>query len=263
MLFATTAFNGGIVISLLKYRLYDADTVIGRSVTFGALTLGLVAIFAGSEKIIEILGEEYFGERLGALAGGLGAAVAAVMIAPLHHRITRWAERRFKKNLLRLRRELPLLAGDLRETASPKRIAGAVLDETADAVRAARAAILTGDEVAAVRGTDTAALESWRGCWQAPTHAGLDCDRTDPMFPIRIPLDASGHGRVGWLLLGPRPDGSFYGKDEREALDEIADPVARALAIATHRADERTSLEAALTQLAGRLAAVEQATAAR
>jgi hypothetical protein len=52
---------------------------------------------------------------------------------------------------------------------------------------------------------------------------------------MRMPLEADGHGRVGWLLLGPRPDGSFYGKDEREALTEIADPVARAVEIVRAR----------------------------
>lgn len=255
---STVAFNGGLVISLLKYRLYDANTAIGRSVTYGVLTLGLLGIFAGSEKIIEILGEEYFGDRLGAFAGGLGAAVAAVMIAPLHHRITHWAEHRFQKNLLRLRRELPLLAGDLRETASAERIAGAIIEEAGDTVRAARAAVLLGEDIKAVRGIDRTTVEEWRGSWRMPTHTGLDCDRDDAVFPIRIPLDAAGHGRVGWLLLGPRPDGSFYGKDERQALAEIADPVARALAVSSERAEERSRLEDALANLIGRVSVVEQ-----
>jgi hypothetical protein len=36
-------------------------------------------------------------------------------------------------------------------------------------------------------------------------------------------------------LVGPRPDGSLYGKDERKTLARIADPVARALDIARIR----------------------------
>jgi len=49
------------------------------------------------------------------------------------------------------------------------------------------------------------------------------------------PLRANGIGQVGWLLLGPRPDGSFYCKDERETLAVIAEPIARALATAMER----------------------------
>ena len=65
--------------------------------------------------------------------------------------------------------------------------------------------------------------------------ATLRCDRADPLFPVQLQLTADGVGQIGWLLLGPRPDGSFYGREEREALREIAEPVARALAIAIER----------------------------
>lgn len=76
---------GGLLISLMRYRLYDADAVIGRSAVYGILTIGFVALFAGGEKVIEDLGQTYFGGQIGALAGGLAAALAAVLIAPLHH----------------------------------------------------------------------------------------------------------------------------------------------------------------------------------
>lgn len=253
----SATFLGGLVVSLLKYRLYDANAVIERSVTFGILTLGLLAIFAGSEKVIEVLGEEYFGERLGALAGGLGAAVAAVMIVPLHHRITHWAEHRFQKGLRRLRLDLPLIVGDQRETATVERIADTVLDEIAAGLRDHRAALILGDSVVASRGMGEAAIDDWRRDWIEPRHADLVCDKTDPVFPLRLPLDASGHERVGWLLMGPRPDGSFYGKDEREALSEIADPVARALAIANHRAEEKTRVEQRLNEVLERVEVLE------
>jgi len=258
LVLAAASFLAGLVISLLKFRLYDADSAIGRSVTYGVLTLGLLGIFAGSEKVIELLSEEYFGESLGALAGGLGAAVAAVMIVPLHHRISHWAEHRFQKNLLRLRHELPLMVGDLRETARSERIADIVLDEIAGTVRATRAALLIDDRVVAAREIEPSALSAWRDAWVMPDHTGLTCDRTDPLFPVRVPLDASGHKRIGWLLLGPRPDGSVFGKDERETLAYIADPIARSLAISGERAEERSRIEVALVALANRLTSVER-----
>ena len=63
----------------------------------------------------------------------------------------------------------------------------------------------------------------------------LVSDRNDPLFPVRVPLNGDGVGFVGWLLIGPRPDGSFYGREERAALRDIADPIARALVIAVER----------------------------
>jgi hypothetical protein len=223
---------GGVVVSLLKYRLYDADAVIARSVSYGALTVVLLALFAGAETVIELLSEEFFGASLGVLAGGLGAAFAALMIVPLHGRLAGWAERRFQKELLALRTGLPALVGDLRETAPVERIAAATLDWVVQGVRASRAALLVDGGVLETRGVARDAVEGWRAAWLPPAGSGLQVDRDDPLFPARVPLEADGHGRVGWLLLGPRPDGSFYGSDERAALADIADPVARALEIA-------------------------------
>jgi hypothetical protein len=254
----------GLIVSVLRFRLYDADAVISRSVTFGALTLLLLGIFAGTEKIIELLGERYFGEELGMLAGGIGAAMAAVMIGPLHHRVSDWAEKSFQKQLIKLRRGLPLLVGDLRETAEVEQISAAVLDAVTGGVRAHHAALLVGEELTGARDISLEAVEAWRADWTPAHHDGLDCDRADRLFPMRVPLEADGHGHVGWLLLGPRPDGSFYGKDEREAISDIADPVARALWIVrTREIGEKKrragdlALQAGLKALSRRLASVE------
>jgi hypothetical protein len=234
------AVAGGLIVSLLRYRLYDADAVIVRSVSFGALALLLLALFAGTERIIELLGEHWFGERLGVLAGGMGAAVAALMVVPLHHRLSHWAEHKFQKELIALRTGLPALMGDMRETAPVARIAAAALDRVAHGVRSSRAALLFDGLLLDARGTDTAEVEAWRAGWSPLARGGIETDRDDPLFPLRVPLAADGHGRLGWLLLGPRPDGSLYGKDERETLAAIADPIARALEIAAAREKRET-----------------------
>jgi hypothetical protein len=139
------------------------------------------------------------------------------------------------------------------------RIAAAVLDSVTLGVRARRAALLVGDALTDARGIDAHEVEAWREGWTPPAHQGLDCDRADPLFPVRVPLEADGHGRVGWLLLGPRPDGSFYGKDERKALAAIADPVARAIQTVRARGSRETHMETILAAMMERLARLEQA----
>jgi hypothetical protein len=157
------------------------------------------------------------------------------MVVPLHHRLTHWAEHKFQKQLIQLRRGLPALVGDLRETAPVERIAAASLDWVMRGVHASHAALVMGSKVVEARGIEASEAEQWRKGWLPSPEPGLDSARDDVLFPLRVPLEADGHGRVGWLLLGPRPDGSFYGKDERRTLEEIADPVARALEIAEAR----------------------------
>lgn len=107
----------GLLISLLHYRLYDAEAAISRSAGVAILTLLLGAVFAASAKLIEIFFETALGRDGGALPGAIGAGLAVVLFTPAHHRIQNWAERRFQKAMLRLRNRLPEVVGDLRETA--------------------------------------------------------------------------------------------------------------------------------------------------
>ena len=89
---ASIAFASGLLVALLRYRLYDAERTIGRSAAYGVLTVGFVGLFAGSEKLAEIVGERYFEHSIGIAAGAVGAAVAATCIVPLHNRVHRWAD---------------------------------------------------------------------------------------------------------------------------------------------------------------------------
>jgi hypothetical protein len=239
----------GLIVSILRYRLYDADTVIGRSAAYAVLTIGFVALFAASEKIIELLGQEYLGQNIGGLAGGVAAALAAVAIAPMHDRTRRWAERRFQRGLYALRHALPPLVGDLRETAGLEQIAGATLDSLIDGVRASRAALVVCGEAIAAREIEIAQVSVWMRDWTPATRDGLDVTRIDPLFPVRAPLEAEGHGRVGWLLLGPRPDGSLFGKSECRVIEEIAEPVARAIQVALRRQEREQKFEERLQAL--------------
>lgn len=106
-------------------------------------------------------------------------------------------------------------------------------------VQASRAAVLVGDKVVAVLNVSAEVAQKWAQGPHSADHG--QGGRNDALFPTRLALEAEAIGRVGWLVLGPRPDGSSYGKDEREVLSEIADPIARAIEIARmreHRDDE-------------------------
>lgn len=216
------------------------------------LTIGFVALFTGGEKVIEVVGERYFGEGLGAPAAGLAAGVAAALIVPMHHRVSHWAEHRFQKALIRLREGVPLLAGDMREIASPERIAAAIIDATIAGVHATHAALLLDDAVAASRDVPPETITDWL---KSNDPAGREGPRD--LFPTRVPLAAESTGPIGWLLLGPRPDGTPIGKDERETLIEIAGPIARAMEIAQARERREAASIAVLASIEARLALLE------
>ncbi|GAA4715552.1 hypothetical protein H9L13_05570 [Sphingomonas lutea] len=254
---AIASMVGGLLVSVLRFRLYDADAVIGRSAAIGVLTLGFVALFAASEKVVEIVGERYFADSIGVGAGIIGAAMAAVLIVPLHNRVHIWAERRFQKGLIRLRQGLPQCVDDLRETATVERLAAAVTSRVEAGVRSSRAAVVIGEGshalIAGLRGVGADAVQQWRGGWTGAAGGPLiEIDGADPLFPTRVELRVdSGDApeTIGWLLLGPRPDGSLFGKDEREALADIAERVARALHIARIREQRERDAERRMSRI--------------
>ena len=154
---------------------------------------------------------------------------------------------------------------DLRETAPLDELAPEALARLAQGVRASHAALVVGDKLAATRDIDAKAVEKWRESHSPENSvADLECDRNDPLFPLCLPLRVR-HGAgvlVGWVLLGPRPDGSFYGSDERDALVEIADPVARAVQIVLLRDRRQATNEARFVAIERKLAkAVKSANA--
>ncbi len=247
----------GLLVSLLRYRLYDAEAAISRSAGYAILTLLVGATFAASAEALEYFFENSLGQQGSALPGAIAAALAVVLITPLNQRIQNWAERRFQKGLLHLRRDLPECVGDMRETSGREPLLAEALERMSSAVRASHSAVLLGGEAVAVREIAKEAAEAWAG--QAGLDAAietLDCDRSDALFPMRIPLRIRHGARepIGWVLLGPRPDGSFYGKDEREALAEVADPLARALQVVMLREEREAVQERRLKAIEEKLA---------
>ena len=96
-------------------------------------------------------------------------------------------------------------------------------------VRSTREAVLLRDngklDLAGRRGVSADLVNDWRAAWLAPSgEHTLFCDRHDPTFPLRMRLCIESGDEpetIGWLLLGPRPDASLFGKDERDALEHV------------------------------------------
>ena len=255
----------GFLVSLLRYRLYDAESAISRSAAYLALTLTLVAIFAASEASIELFGQRYLGMQAGDLAGGIAAAIAAVLIAPLHERISRWAEQRFHRDLVVLREELPALLADVREQVDMTGLAALLLPRLEAGVRAAHVALVVDGRLVVVDDLADSEARRWLAGWSPPDpDPPLQRALGDALFPLRIALAAPAGPAFAWLLLGPRPDGSFYRADELEALQGLVAPLRRAVGAVRRRelysaeaAARQAALLGALDRLAGRVAALE------
>ncbi|TFI57823.1 hypothetical protein E2493_13040 [Sphingomonas parva] len=249
----------GLIVSTLRFRLYDADLAISRSAAVAMLTLLLAAVFAATAKGAEVLVDSYFGERAGALPAVAAAGLVVMLIHPLNARLQTWAERRFRQRLLSLRRDLPACVDDLRETCTLAELLDEITARAAKGANAGSAAILLGGDVAAVHGTDPDTVATWRSSASLDPAAGCELIFDDRVFPLRVPLRVrhSEDGALGWLLVGLRPDGTLPDADEREALSDAADAIARAIRIVERREQWGRANRAAIAAITARLDALE------
>jgi hypothetical protein len=227
----------GFLTSLLRYRLYDAEAAISRSAAYAGLTLALVGTFAASEAIIQSLGQRYFGPNVGELSGGIAAAIAAVLLTPLNNRISRWAEERFQRDLIRLKSDLPELLARLAGGCSLARLGSAVLPHIQEAVHATHIALVVQGRTVASRGVGKERV----GRWLRQVPAGTGDPTGYPLFPVTIDLGSPLTARNALLLLGPRPDGSAIGKDELEAMADVERSLRQAIfqTAQSQRAEQR------------------------
>lgn len=207
----------GFLVSLLRYRLFDAETVISRSAAYALLTIVLVASFGGTEALIQNAGQAYLGMNLGSVSGGMAAAVAAVLLQPFHERITNWAEDRFQPDLKGLKRDIPELLARLSQTRSTRKLGAAVLPQFNKGIHSIHSAMLLGDRPTGSCGVTAEKVRCW---WRQATKAGqlAEIDAADRIFPVRLPIGQAPSGATIWLLFGPRPDGTLYGREDLDAV---------------------------------------------
>jgi hypothetical protein len=218
----------GLMVSLVRYRLWEADTVISRSAAYAIVTVVVGIVWAASSDLVKVVVSSVMGEQNLTVATTVSAILAAGVFAPTQSVVLGWTKRHFGKDADKLQGLAARLAV-WRATENAPEIGMRALAVVAASVHAESAAILaltpTGRELVAARDIDHP---------EALAEPGA-LDEGDDRFPIMLPLEDE-DGPVGTLLIGPRSDGNRYNRDEREAVAAIAEPLAEAIRAARGRA---------------------------
>lgn len=240
----------GLLISLLRFRLWEADRVISRSAISAVVTLAVGLIWTLSMDFLKLGAEWALGRESETAATVAGAILAAGIFAPTQALAMRWAKKRLAGDESRIQK----LIGRLhvwRTTEMPEEIGVRTLSALSAAVHCNGAALL-------VDGPRGPQLLAARDVEQADELGQPSYDPVaDPRFPLTLPLEDE-DGPIGQLLIGPRSDLNRYNAAQLEGLSEMTEPLAETLRASLKRAQQHENISLQMGSVEERLARLEQ-----
>jgi hypothetical protein len=111
---AGTANTVSIGIAILKYRLYEIDIIINRTLVYGSLTATLVALYFGGIVVLQRIFVALTGQQ-STLAVVASTLLIAALFNPLRRRIQSFIDRRFYRRKYDARKTLEAFSSKLRD----------------------------------------------------------------------------------------------------------------------------------------------------
>lgn len=203
------AFPLGVTVAVLRYRMFDVDVIINRTLVYIPLTAILAGLYAACITLTQRLFVSFTGEQSD-VAAVLTTLMVVAAFSPIKDRLQTLVDKRFKeedessKRLRAFEKEIQSRVGAVEARPALRRL----LNEAAAAFGAAcgEAYVSSGSELKLVY-----AIGELEG---------------EP--EVKTPVEAGGT-RIGVIYLGKRARGKTYNKQETDLLKQVASTIAEAI----------------------------------
>lgn len=185
-----------IGIALLRYRLWDIDIIVNRTLVYGVLTVSIVALYI---LVVVGLGTVFQAQ------GNLGIALLATgLVAVLFQPARNWLQRLVNRLMYGERddpyRVISRLGQRLEATLAPEAVLPTIVETVAQALKLPYAAMH---------------LQQGEEAFTAAIYGSARGDL------VRLPLMYQ-HEAVGELVLAPRAPGEHFSRADRALLEDVA-----------------------------------------
>src|SRR3712207_5126918 len=135
-------------IAILRYRLYDIDRIINRTLVYGSLTVLLALVYFGSVTVTQALFQTLTGqERLPQLVVVASTLVIAALFNPLRRGIQSFIDRRFYRRKYDARKTLEAFGSRLRNQTDLQRISEDLVEVVDETMQPAHVSVILCSEV--------------------------------------------------------------------------------------------------------------------
>lgn len=216
---AVLLLPAAVSVAVLRYRLYDIDIVVNRSLVYGGLTGGVIAIYV---LVVTVVG------RLAGQLGGsfLAAAAVAVAFQPLRQRLQGAVDRLMYGDRRQPYEALSRLASRLGRASSPASLLPVVAQGVSEALR------VPGTRIEVVRGEQVLA---------SATHGTVSTAGGSDTFPLLYQDHL-----VGRMLVSHRAPGQRLSGPDRRLLHDLLWHAGLAAHVVTLTSDLQRSREEAV-----------------
>jgi hypothetical protein len=196
-------------IAILRYRLYDIDLIINRTLVYVPLTGIVAGLYSASVALFQKLFQAITGEGSDA-AIVISTLILASLFTPIKNGLQSLVDRRFK--------EAPDRTKKLKAFDEEVQSVEQVIDRMQITARLL-------DEAIAAFGAEAGAIYLSQGGEMRPAHAS---EKWSGESQLSLPLQSDGK-RIGSLKLSARLDGLDYSQEDLQLLQQVADRVAHVI----------------------------------
>jgi signal transduction histidine kinase len=245
------AFPLMITVSILRYRLWDIDFVINRTLGYFAMTLLLGGAIVLSVLGLHAISRMWIGDPPTFLVV-LVTTLVVLLIMPAYRRVQGGIDRIFYRAKVNLQDAVLEFTRGVRNIVDLSQLQKSLTDKIGDLMAAQYIGLYVRDEDGRFKLAEGRDLPEGKATLFQPYTADQkqladgNAITVQDTFPLALPLlaqQADGSTLVGAVALGPRRSGQGYSRDDRKLLMTLAAQAGTAIHVAQLAEEQRRKLE--------------------